>query len=223
MRCIKSAVLCIAAACTLAAVAASSAAAAAPEFTGVFPKKFTSTSKTTLLETPGKKRVACTADTNAGEFTAPSSGTAKIRFTGCQLVLPTGRIPCNSAGAAAEEIATFTLPARLGYIVHTPTLSEVGLDLGGPPGFAVMEFLCGNIRAFVTGSVIGKITPINKLLKPPAHFVVKFAQTKGAQKPPSLEGEPPDTLSATFGGPAEPTGMSSTDMVGFFEPVMLIA
>ena len=66
-----------------------------------------------------------------------------MTFTGCELVLATGKVPCTTPGTPPETIVTAPLPAVLGYITHTPTKSVVGLQIGnGELVFA--EFDCIN-------------------------------------------------------------------------------
>ncbi len=216
--------------CLLAIFAASAATAASasalPEWSGPFPKPLTSSSGVSKLETKAGMLVECVADTNEGEVTGPNTALVKVRYTGCELVLATGKIPCMTPGAAPEEIVTFPLVGTLGYITHTPTKTQVGLDLSDPAAGLIAKFVCRETTVEVVGSVIGKITPINKFVKPaPAgHFTLKFNGKKGKQKPAKFEGEPEDTLSASFGGgPFEPADLVSTDLVSFFEPVKIIA
>lgn len=204
------------------AIATASASAAPPEFTPPFPKAFTATSGLTTLETVSLMKIECAADTAAGAITAPESGTISLKFTGCELVLPTGKIPCTSAGQPPETILTGPLPAQLGYITHTPLKTYVGLQVGvGEALFA--EFVCAN-RVIVRGAIIGKISPINKVVKPlPAHFTLAFKQAKGKQKPRNFEGGPLNFFATSFGGPFEESGLTSKELVGFSEPVQIIA
>ncbi|MCW3027665.1 MAG: hypothetical protein JWN81_876 [Solirubrobacterales bacterium] len=197
---------------------AASASAALPEFSAPFSKTFTSTSKTSVLETVGGIAVTCTAATNSGEITGPQTGSVTIVFTGCKL----GKVPCNTPGAAAGVIATATLSMKVGYI--NKAKKEVGIDLVEAAGAPFLSYGCGPVlRGVVIGSVIGRITPINKLVTPPEKFILKFAQTIGVQKTIKLEGAPIDVLETSFGGPFEQTGLASTDLILFGEPVKLIA
>lgn len=200
------------------AATATSASAALPEFSGPFNKTFTSTSKTSVLETVGGIAVKCTADTNFGEITGPQTGFVTIIFTGCKL----GKVPCNTPGAAPGVIATATLSMKVNYI--NKAKKEVGIDLVEAAGAPFLSYGCGPVlRGVVIGSVIGRITPINKLVTPSETFILKFAQAIGVQKPLKLEGAPIDVLETSFGGPFEQTGLSSTDLILFGEPVTLIA
>jgi hypothetical protein len=204
---------CLLATFAIGAALAASASAALPEFSGPFPKPFTSTSSKSTLETVGKTKVTCTADTNTGEVTGPSGGVVTVRFTGCAVK----SFPCNSPGGAAGEIVTHPLTATLGYVSREP--KEVGLDLANPAGALIAEFQCVNILASVKGSVIGLITPINKLLAPPKHFTLKFMQKKGIQKIINFAGGPPDFLETSInGGPFEQSGLTSTDLISFPTP-----
>jgi hypothetical protein len=116
---------------------------------------------------------------------------------------------------------TKTLVGTLGYINREKR--EVGIDFardGGP----IAEFICGNLVVVVEGSVIGKISPVNKLLKPPSHFVLQFVQKGGKQRVTKLEGGPPDVLQTSLnGGPFEQSGLSSTDLIMFVAPVEIKA
>ena len=192
-------------------------AAALPEFTGPFPKTFTSTSKASLLETVGGKKTKCTADTNLGEITGPQSGTIRIVFTGCKL----GTLSCSNPAGVPGTIATNLLNMTIGYI--NKAKKEVGADLV-EPNLGFTAYVCGPaIFVKVTGSVIGRITPINKSVIPAKVFKLKFAQALGAQQYPNLEAGPVDILESSFGGPPEVTGLASTDAILFGTPVTLIA
>lgn len=216
---IRRATVCLVAMVAVAAAGAPSALAAIPAFTGPFPKPFTSTSKASTLETVGKSKVTCTADTDAGQITGETTGTVTIKFTGCM----TKGFACTSPGASSGgEIVTHVLTSTLGYINRVT--KEVGIDYANPAGALIAEFQCGNILGSVRGSVIGKITPINKVVKPAGHFTVKFGQKGGKQKVTKLAGRPIDILETSLnGGPFEPSGLASTDLIRFAEPVEIKA
>ncbi len=210
--------LCLVSTFAISAVMAGSTSAALPEFTGPFPKTFTSTSKGSLLETVGGKKTKCTADTNFGELTGPQNGSMTIIFTGCKL----NKVPCNTPGLVPETIATNPLSMKIYYI--NKAKKQVGIDLVQAAGAPFLEYGCGSATlARVVGSVIGRITPINKLVTPSETFKLKFAQALGIQKISNLEGGPIDVLETSFGGPFETTGLASTDLILFGEPVKLIA
>jgi hypothetical protein len=206
--------LCCLSVVAIAATSASAASAALPEFVGPI-QPFSSTAKKSTLETVGKVKVICTAGTNAGELTGPKTLTVTIRLTGCS----SKTIPCNSPNGVAGEIVTAVLTGVLGYI--SAPLKEAGLDLFSPTGAPITTFGCGPALGFVvTGSVIGKITPVNKLVKPPNKFMLKFTEAKGIQKPMHFEAGPVDILETSInGGPIQPSGLSSTDMLLFAAPL----
>ncbi len=205
--------LCLAAALTLSAAA--SASAALPEFSGPFPKPFGSKSGKAVLETVKKATVTCAADTNTGQVTGPKAGTVVITFTGC--AIPGAR--CSNTGTPGK-IVTNTLVLRLGYI--SKAKKEVGVDLLN--GNLIVEFACGGVVVQVKGSVIGRITPINKPVVPPKGYTLKFTQAGGKQKVQNLEAEPKDTPETAFGGgPFEESGLASNDSVNFAEPTEIKA
>jgi hypothetical protein len=196
-----------------------SAAAALPEFSGPFPAPFTAKSGVTILETVSKAEIKCTADKGSGEVTGPKTGSVTLTLSGCELV--TLGLPCNTAGVPPGEIVTTSLLATLGYINEVK--KEAGLDLSTATGGPLIDALCGPVKTTIVGSVIGKITPVNKLLKPPAHFSLKFAQSAGKQKPTKFEGGPPDVLFTSFGGPSFESGLASTDTIAFPIPMLIAA
>jgi hypothetical protein len=199
----------------LGAIAVSQASAALPEFVGPAPVPFTSKLKASTLETVGGLKVTCTAGADTGEVTGPKTLTIAIVFTGCQL----NGLPCSSLRSAGV-IETSTLSGTLGYIKKAK--KQVGVDLLSPAGGPFMTFTCGeDLQVAVFGSVIGKVTPVNKLVLPPKkHFTLKFAQKLGKQKPIQLEGGPVDVLeTSVLGGPAEESGLAATDFLYFPVPL----
>ncbi|MFI4984350.1 MAG: hypothetical protein ACHQAV_00010 [Solirubrobacterales bacterium] len=218
MRRIKISGLCLVIIFTMSAVMAASASAVLPEFSSPFAKTFTSTSKASLLETTAKVKLVCTADTNAGEITGSQTGSVTIAFTGCALK----KVPCNTPGRPSGTIVTSLLSLSLGYI--NKAKKEVGIDLASAAGGVFAEFGCGSaLRGVVLGSVIGRITPVNKKVIPAAFFTLRFTQAIGIQKIINLEGGPPDVLETSFGGPSLQSGLSSTDRIFFSEPVLISA
>jgi hypothetical protein len=204
----------------LTATVTASASAALPEFVGPFPAPFTAKSGLAKLETVKGAVISCTADKGAGEVTGPKTGTVVITFSGCEFVAL--GLPCNTVGAPPGEIATTTLVVTLGYI-NAPK-KEAGIDLSTATGGPLMEFVCGPLPAKVVGSVIGKVTPVNKPIKPPGHFTLKFTQAGGVQKPTHFEAGPIDVLSTSFGGgPLAESGLASTDTLAFPVPMLVTA
>lgn len=116
---------------------------------------------------------------------------------------------------------TKTLVGTLGYINREKR--EVGIDFardGGP----IAEFICGKLVVVVEGSVIGNISPVNKLLKPPSHFVLQFVQKGGETEVHQTRRWTADVLQTSLnGGPFEQPGLSSTDLIMFVAPVEIKA
>lgn len=201
----------------LAATAAS--ATALPVFTGPFPDSFTGTSKATLIESIAKERVKCTADVVKGEVTGPTTAVAQIDFTGCSSPSAPG-VPCSSPNGVPGEIQTELLTGQLGYVSREPI--EVGLDLMNPTGGPMAVFGCGPaVAGKLYGSVIGKVTPINK--KPATTMKLAFAQKAGHQHYTMLLGSPPDFPQMTLGGPLLEAGITSGEVLKFAVATSIVA
>jgi hypothetical protein len=208
--------LCLLSLLAIGALGASAASAALPEFAGgPIPQPFSSTASKTTLETVGGVKLTCTSGTDSGKVTGPKTLEVSINLTGCSIK----KIACKSPNGVAGEVQTAVLTGVLGYI--SKPKKQVGVDLLSPAGAPLTSFFCGAaMRVGVVGSVIGRITPINKLVTPPAKFALHFVQAKGKQNPNKLEGEPVDVLESSInGGPVEESGLSSTDMLSFAAPL----
>lgn len=240
MKRLRGVAVCSVATFALIAALAASASATLPEFSEPFPKHFTLKS-TTVTGQPAKteshERVVCTASSVArgvmGEIIRPKNGSVTLRLTGCkghtEAFGEELEFSCNTEGAGAEEIVTSPLAMTLGYINETK--EEVGVALEPElerPGTRApfTKFECDKGFAHFTwlGSVIGKLTPVNKKVKPRSHLTLTFTELKGKQKPSKLEGGPTDILTgrAEIGGelPKEsPIGLSAKDAITFTEPV----
>jgi hypothetical protein len=210
---------CIAAVIAVSAMTAGAAAAAPPEFSPPFPNAFASTSKAMTVETVGGLKVRCKADTNKGEITGPATAAMTISFTAC--TIPGAR--CQSPNGLPGEIVTQPLLGTLGYITRAP--KEVGLDLSEPTGGPMIVFFCGeDLLVEVFGSVVGKITPLNKTIAVGSHIKLKFAQAGGHQAIKMLLGGPLDVpMTSVLGGPLQESGIATTDLLGFASPVKIIA
>jgi hypothetical protein len=211
--------LCLVATFLTLIISVSEASAALPEFRGPFPNKFASTSGKTTLETVTGLKVVCKKDTATGEVTGPKTDSVTITLIGCVL----NGIVCNTPGVAAGDIVTSPLFSTLGYI--NKAKKEVGDSLENPTGAPFAQFICGSgLTVTVTGSVIGRIKPINTLIPPPKHFKIAFKQAAGKQKSPKLEGGPIDVLGVSLnGGPSEEAGLSSTETLTFAAPTEVSA
>ena len=188
--------------------------------------KFTSTSGPGKLETVGKVTVECKAGTSTGEIKSTKEVVkVLVKFTGCE----TSGIECKTAGAGAGEILTKELKSKLGYI--NKAKKEVGLSL--TPALAkgaFAEFECPLAKATIVvkegagkrgNSVIGAITPVNKMAKA---FTLTFKQVAGKQSPEKFETGLVDVLESSLnGGAAEQAGLEATDTLTTAEEVELFA
>lgn len=204
--------LAVAAVLALSAVAASGASAALPEFTGPFPKAFTSTSGKGTLETKAGRKVTCEADTNTGKITGAKSDEATVKFTGCKIEKTGVTLTCTSPGAKEGEIVVEVL-STLVYIKEAAP-KEVGIVLKPKTGTTFVTFKCvgksifGTVEESVTvrGEVIGVITPINTLT---STFTLAFKQTKGVQEPTEYENEKKEKVKAILETEGVGTGTGS--------------
>ena len=218
MRWTRTVELCLLATLALNAAAAAPAPAALPEFSGPFPKAFTSSSKGSILQTVSAVKVKCKADVTAGEISAEKAGNINITFTGCEAA----GSACESPGAAPGEIATFTLGVTLGYLNREA--KEVGFDLAAIAPAPIAMFACGSLEGSVVGSAIGRINPVNKVKRPTSRFTLRFSQSGGKQRAIKLEGEPKEVLETSLaGGLYEESGLTSTDAIRFSEAVEISA
>jgi len=205
--------------CAAGALGVSAAAAAPPEFTPPFPNPFTSTSKAMTLQTVGGFKVKCKADTDKGEITGPVSALVRVTFTGCT----SGAARCQGPNGLPGEITTEQLLGTLGYVTRQPKV--VGLDLSSPTGGPMIVFFCGeDVRAEVSGSLIGRLTPINKTLAPGELMHLTVTQKEGHQTIRMLLGGPLDVpVTSVLGGPLQESGLASSDLLKFAAPIRIIA
>jgi hypothetical protein len=203
----------------LSAAGSSAASAALPEFVPAGPTPFTSTVGPSTFETSKSKLVVtCASGVNEGHITSANTVLITIKLKGCKHT----EVPCNSPNGVAGEIQFVGLTGTLGYIKKaTPTKpAEVGLDVSSPAGAPLTAFTCGAaVSVVVHGSMIGRVTPINKVVVPPKKFTVKWAQTKGHQKVTHFEAMPLDFPEASVnGGPIEAAGLTANDLLAFAAP-----
>jgi hypothetical protein len=214
------------------AVLVASAAAALPEFSGPFPKPFVSKGGTVTSEPVGNpfEKLVCKGSTGAGQIIGPRTGNISLRLTGCIGHEETFKIeaPCTTPGSLPGEIVTSALAMTLGYINQANKVVGLALNEPAPVRTGFTEFECRSefgVAHFIWGgSVIGKLTPVNKKVRPTSHFTLNFTQAGGRQKPGKLEGGPKDVLMGRMKiGEGEATesqiGLSARDEVKFAEAV----
>jgi hypothetical protein len=178
---------------------------------GPGPKnKFTSKMKEgtlATLETVKKEKVVCKTETSIAEFTGTKTiGGVVATFTGCEAL----KLKCNTVGAPEGTIITVPLEGILGIEKkgETKIKDKVANELTPEPANGIFaEFNCGGFAVIVRGHVLSPV-PTNKML---LVTTVKFAASKGKQKPEKFEGGPPAILESSFsGGAFEQSGQTLT-------------
>jgi hypothetical protein len=168
------------------------------------------------LTTAGHPPIKCIDANVNGEYSGPKTATVTVEFQGCT----------NPAAAQCQsvqnpnnksEIKTFPLEAELGFIknqvIEGKTLVVVGLDLKPqPPLTELAAYECSGSgeTAHVTGSVIGRVSPIDKMT---TTLNLAYVATRGGeQRPQQFEGGPLDTLSTTFTKGLETLGSGASSL-----------
>jgi hypothetical protein len=205
--------------------ATASAKTAMPEIVnkeGKTPTKtgFKSTSGASEFETSAGHLIKCTADTDTGKLTGPSSDESTITFTGCSTkVLLT--LKCNSEGAKEGEII-LKVASELVWLNKTEE-SEPGEDLtlGSP-----LTIKCTSSETLkVKGSTV---CPISGFKIKSTTGTITCEQTKGEQKFTKyfLEGEKVGKTETEGSGlisfAYELSGLKSTDTLTYEEEVEII-
>jgi hypothetical protein len=187
MKRLRSLGLCLVGVVVLGAILASGVQAAKTKpkpITG--PIKITSTTKEAELST-APVTVKCKKGTDVGEVNGPKTGNDTVTFEECEAL----EKKCQSEGAPAGVIKTFELENELGWI--SKEKEEVGIDFKPGPENAkyLAEFKCEGLGVKVSGSVIGRIGPLNKM---GVETSEDFTGEGVTQDPTKFEGEPEDTL-----------------------------
>ena len=234
--------LCFATACAIGALAAGSAFAEAPEIgrcvakaggkfqdagctkasipgkekfewmPGAVKTKFTTTIKeatVATLETKLGAKVICKGQSATGEITGLKTiALSPVTFTGCE----SGGFPCSTEGSASGEVVTVPLVGELGIEkigTKGPVTNKIGNELSPATGEEFVHFTCAGVTIKVRGHVISPVTSNKMLLT----ATVKFAATKGKQKPESFVGGEKQILESSFaGGPFEQSGQTITTL-----------
>ncbi len=163
---------------------------------GGFTAKSVGTTTVTIEATGGAK-LLCKGESAKGEYTgARQLANAALTLTGCEYTSTSAK--CSSSGAGEGEVVTTSLEGVLGWVEKTT--DKVGVDLFAPgEGAALLEAQCGTTSIAVKGSVIGDITPVNKMT---SAYTLKFKQSKGKQAIEHFEGLSSDVLEMSVAGGA---------------------
>ena len=200
------------------AIAATAAVAAPPEFSAPYPKAFHGAGPAMTLETINGFKVTCVSTTTQGEVAGAGTALLTVTFKGCNGSGGTGS--CQNVNLAGGEFATEPLTGTLGYL--NPRHSAVGVDLANAAGGPMIRFFCGeDLTVEVFGSLIGRITPINRTV---GRFRLTFVQKGGHQALRRLLGGPTDvpTTTVLYSAPTE-SGIGMATSLIFASPVELIA
>ena len=178
---------------------------------GAAQAHFAVTGGAATLETTGRQRVVCESFTGSGEYTSPRNERLQVSFKGCHAA----GTACQSAGAAAAEIAVSPLEGEIGYIKQAgvpPSVGFVFQPVAPEPAFATFE--CGAPLIgpdSVRGAVVGVALAVDRMASTRG---LKFAQGRGHQKPEAFEGGAPATLLTSLaGGAFEQSGIDAEDSV----------
>lgn len=162
--------------------------------------KFTSSSGVATLEGKSGSKIVCTSSEDKGEITGSKTDLDTVTFSKCEE--PVHAVSCQNSGGTAGVIKTSELDTELGYINEAK--KEVGVSFKGlgaehnAHGKTSAAFECGGgglgpNTIYVTGSVIGRNTPVNMLTK---KFTLALNKGVGAgtQEVEKFESVAKDTL-----------------------------
>lgn len=195
---IKTLSVALAAVFVFGAVAAASASASQPEVklsageTVSFEGSGGAGVLEVLPEGTKKRTVSCSSNTSAGKVSDSTTvSEVVVKFKECFTSGPFGeKVPCG-------EIVTTKLKGKLYYL--TAGSSEVGVGFEPESGTEFAKFVCKNIfvneTLAVTGSVEGKLTPVNTST---TKFTLTFKQTEGHQEPLTLLNAKCETKESTL-------------------------
>jgi hypothetical protein len=162
---------------------------------------FSGSGAETTLTTVGRPTIKCVAANIAGEYTGPKTASVTVELQAC--VNSEGK-QCQTLGNPnnKSEIA-LSAEGKLGFIknelIEGKRIVAVGMDLQPKsPVTPLAQYECGNPleTSKIEGSVIGKLTPINKMTT--TQKLLYFVRKSGEQLPEKFENEPKDTLTTTF-------------------------
>jgi hypothetical protein len=191
--------------CLLAAFAVSGAALAgsaqAAKHTNTGPVKLTGSGGLAKLSSSALPAIECKKNSAVGALLTATTDEDTVVFTECE----TAGKKCGNVKAGTIE--TKLLETKLGWI-KKPT--EVGSEFLPKSGTSLAEFECEGIKVNVTGSVIGKVTPLNVM---ETHSTVALGGKSFKQEPTDLEDGSPDSdvLTAHIGAAEAESLQENTD------------
>lgn len=187
---------------------AASSSATMPEF------RIAGESKETEVTSKSEEKGAITLTTVAGEKIRCANATGRgvivppkkiekiaLTFTGCRSETLNAECKSLVGPVNAEEIKTNKLVGVLGY--RNKAEHKVGLLLepeGGAELWMEVECSALKVKVKVKGSIIGLITPVNKLIDPGESFTLEYNQAGGSPEDPEFEGGPENALATKIAG-----------------------
>jgi alpha-tubulin suppressor-like RCC1 family protein len=170
----------------------------------------------TTLTTAGHSAIKCIVANLSGEWTGPKTASVSVELEGC---LTAGGAQCQTVTnpQTKSEIKLNSVLGELGFIryeeVEGKLIATVGLDLKPQPPMkelAAYECTGSSETGHIEGSVIGKITPLNKMTT--ESNVLYLARASGEQRPEFFQGSPTDTLITSFTAGTESKGSGASSL-----------
>ncbi len=163
---------------------------------GALKSGFTFSGGAVKLEPAGAPKITCSGLSGSGAFSGRKTlGGVHLSLTGCAQA---GQ-QCTSPLASAGQIDSGELEGALGVEAEAGK-TKLGIGLS-PVSGTVAELTCGTTSVSIRGSVIASVTSG----KSGSSTALKYAASKGAQKPSHFVGGPQEELEVSVGGaPYEP-------------------
>jgi hypothetical protein len=199
-----------------------------PEFTPETSQKFTDKSGTSELRSAKHETITCASDITSGEIAGPKT-VANVKDTYFKCTQGASKIKCRSipnpekksegTEGKEEEIITNTVEGELGTVSGGTGVGEDLKPVTGDTRFVTIK--CGTLNVSVTGSVIGEVTPLNKLQTTgDVVFAANSGNTNQAFTEITLSGGPTTDHLTAF---TENAWLVSTDEITFEKAVEVSA
>ena len=149
-----------------------------------------------VLETVKGEAITCKKQTSEGEYTGPKTNRAfNIVFTGCEsaglLCISTNPKATNNGEIRVNELDGFIGIEKVGATAAKDKIANVFSPVAGE---VFTEFACSGLKLVVKGEVM---VPIKSNVMVTVQ-TVKFAATKGKQKPERFATDPSGTKRVLF-------------------------
>ena len=181
--------------------------------------------KTVTLETVSKHKISCLS--REGSFQVESEYT--LRLSLYMYSCTSQRQPCYTSAQPQGQMSLQFLGQLVSLSREKHTVAVLFSPYNGAAEGRYEEFqvTCRNIATYyISGQVLAPISPVNKIIYPPATFSLKFAQKAGVQNPGLYQGSGPITLTTSLTPPSEEgveapvqTGFAFSSPLTFSEPL----